>query len=337
MSAFEVHGRKFEVWDVHASRHEYYFEPPRSLRHLLLRSIKDPRDAPVLFLLFDIVVFAVPWLATVCLLKSSAVSFAFWAVNVWLFQERFLIGMRHSHKGLFKSRFADWAVLAVLSPLFGIPCGLYYLHVVVHQWDLSSTETYQRDNPLHFLVYWLRFLLLIWFELPYYALRRRRLALALGACAGTICFFGMVWASMAWMFVLPTIVNSLLFMFSNWSQHIFIDPSKPRCDYHMTYNLINDPCNQRTFNDGYHIEHHANSRKHWSELPSSFVQNIDRYVEEDAIVFEGLNVFKVGMLVFLGRYDILAEHVVPLAPRSPEGVEAWLRSRLVPIGRCDSA
>ena len=24
---------------------------------------------------------------------------------------------------------------------------------------------------------------------------------------------------------------------------------------------------QRTFNDGYHLEHHVNSRRHWTEVP----------------------------------------------------------------------
>ena len=41
-------------------------------------------------------------------------------------------------------------------------------------WDLSSTEPYQRDNFLHFIYYYLRFLLAIWIELPFYAWRRSR-------------------------------------------------------------------------------------------------------------------------------------------------------------------
>mmetsp|Transcript_4617 Transcript_4617/g.16796 ORF Transcript_4617/g.16796 Transcript_4617/m.16796 type:complete len:84 (-) Transcript_4617:416-667(-) len=55
-------------------------------------------------------------------------------------------------------------------------------------------------------------------------------------------------------------------VFGNWSQHIFVDPKKPDCNYHLTYNIINTPLNQKTFNDGYHLEHHVQSRRHWSEV-----------------------------------------------------------------------
>ena len=54
------------------------------------------------------------------------------------------------------------------------------------------------------------------------------------------------------------------------SQHIFIDPSSPRSPYGMTYNCVAFAGNQRSFNDGYHICHHANSRLHWSQLPAHF-------------------------------------------------------------------
>ena len=69
---------------------------------------------------------------------------------------------------------------------------------------------------------------------------------------------------------------------------------------------------QRTFNDGYHVEHHLHSRRHWTEarvyrllschtqnsrgatlmfvvraqLPGNFMANVDKYAEEDAVVFE---------------------------------------------------
>ena len=56
------------------------------------------------------------------------------------------------------------------------------------------------------------------------------------------------------------------------SQHIFIDPSKPRSAYGMSYNCVNFSGNQRSFNDGYHTIHHLNSKLHWTQLPQHFIQ-----------------------------------------------------------------
>jgi len=42
-------------------------------------------------------------------------------------------------------------------------------------------------------------------------------------------------------------------VFGNWSQHIFVDPTKPECNYHLTYNVINTPNNQTSFNDGLYL------------------------------------------------------------------------------------
>ena len=113
-----------------------------------------------------------------------------------------------------------------------------------------------------------------------------------------------------------------------------MDPLKPRCNYHLAYNVVNDGCNQRSFNDGYHVEHHLNPRRHWTDLPGSFAENVGRYAEEDAVVFEGVDNMAVGVLVMLGRYDVLARHLVQLrepARTRGEG-EEFLRARLVPIG-----
>jgi fatty acid desaturase len=256
----------------------------------------------------------------------------------------------YSHRAVFKNAWLNSCVLTVLSPFFGVPCGLYYLHhVVMHHVednhagrDLSSTEPYQRDSLLHFGLYWLRFVALVWFELPAYALRTRRYGLAFfsawctcagAALVGTLLQADAYWHGAVWLFVMPTLLNSLLLMLGNWSQHIFIDPDAPRSDYHLTYNVINSACNQRTFNDGYHTEHHLNSRKHWSELPSSFMSNLQRYAEEDAIVFKDTDFISIGCLVFRQRYDLLARHYVQLRhpPRSVQEIEAKLRACLRPV------
>ena len=311
--------------------------------------IKDHRDLPMLYMLFNVVVTTIPAAAVVFACGSNWLGLAYWICNMALFQERFIIGLHYySHRGLFKNPTINAIVPLLLSPFFGVPSGMYHLHhCIMHHsennlkgWDLSSTEPYQRDSVCHFLIYWMRFLFAVWVELPFYAFRRQRYGLALSAATAIVCFWVALLVLYAlnpcgtfWVFMVPTVVNSFLMMMGNWSQHIFVDPLKSRSNYHLTYNVVNDECNQRSFNDGYHTEHHLNSRKHWSELPASFAENIKTYAAEDAIVFEKLDPITVGLLVFLQKYDTLAKHLVQFRKpaRTTAEVETFLRARLVPI------
>ena len=64
------------------------------------------------------------------------------------------------------------------------------------------------------------------------------------------------------------------------SQHIFINPDKPDSPYGMAYNCLACLDNAVTFNDGYHIEHHLNSKTHWSELPVRYLDNLAQHARE---------------------------------------------------------
>jgi len=121
------------------------------------------------------------------------------------------------------------------------------------------------------------------------------------------------------------------------SQHVFVDPDTPADDYTLTYNCLACPDNARTYNDGYHIVHHANSRLHWSELPARFLQTLEQHDRRDGLCFEGIGFFDVGVAVFTGRLGWLADRVVPCGPRqarrSREEWVALLRRRLQPVVR----
>jgi fatty acid desaturase len=337
---------KLTCKDLTAQRNEYFFKPPSLFR--LESLIKDPRDETILYLLYNIFTMTIPGALLVFAYPSHCLGCLFLATNMFLFQERFMLGQHYySHRGLFKSKSMDTVVLWVLSPFFGLPSGLYHTHhVLMHHsennrrlMDSSSTELFQRDNPFHFFLYWLEFALMVWVDVPIYAFRTRRYRLCLGLTLVVLSYFYSLKLFYAahptatlWVFILPTAINSVLLMFGNWSQHIFIDPEKPRSNYGLAYNVINHPCNQRSFNDGYHVEHHLNSQRHWSELPVNFMNNLDQYAKEDAIVFEGLDFFQVGMYVFLRRYETLSKHLISFnTKRTAEEAEVFLRARLRPL------
>ena len=85
-----------------------------------------------------------------------------------------------------------------LCALYGIPCLCYRLHhIVIHHaednvypHDVSSTEPYQRDNVLHFLQYWMRFLFASCVELPYYCWKKGRYDLLPSAAAAVPLYIG---------------------------------------------------------------------------------------------------------------------------------------------------
>lgn len=335
--------------DVKASRREWWVTPPRRLDRMISNLLCDTRDAAIARMLVNVMCLTVPAAAQAYMSRSHCIGSIYFVCNLLFMQERFVLGLHYAtHRSLFRSHWLGTVVLQSLGVLYGLPPGVYYLHhVVMHHGehnlfphDLSSTAPYRRDNLAHFLVYWLRFLCAVWVELPVYALARARYWLALQALASTACTAYVYWhlwllnpIGTFWVLLLPLVVGSFVLMFGNWSQHIFINAKLPASPYGYTYNSINSPHNQSGFNDGYHVEHHLNSRRHWSELPAAFVQKLDAYSQHEALVFRGLGFFEVGCMVFMRKYRALAQHVLPLCPAlsSPLAVEQVLRARVKPI------
>lgn len=214
---------------------------------------------------------------------------------------------------------------------------------------------YQRDSLIGFLHYWARFTFGSWFELPVHALRKGMTALFVQAVLSPIVYF----SAMYWLWqqepvaafftmVLPWVITSFALMFGNWSQHIFVDPTPYAAgmpdplaiNYSLAYNNINHSDNGLTFNDGYHIIHHCWATLHWSNMPQRFMDDIANHAKNDAFIFDGISVFDVGVMVFSGRLDKLAEHYVHYGqtptPRSKDQIVAELRRRLVPIDAPDA-
>ncbi len=86
--------------------------------------------------------------------------------------------------------------------------------------------------------YWLRFGLCTWFELPAYALRKGRTHQAAACAACGLAYWAAVAAlwrfnpvATLWAVLLPFAVSTFALMFGNWSQHVFVDPDRPRGAY----------------------------------------------------------------------------------------------------------
>mmetsp|Transcript_4993 Transcript_4993/g.16652 ORF Transcript_4993/g.16652 Transcript_4993/m.16652 type:complete len:415 (-) Transcript_4993:1721-2965(-) len=343
--------------DINKPRQEYYFKPPGFVTRWLEASLQDKRDMPIAWLYWNIMVTMYPALFLLWALPPSNLLGASYLVgfNV-LYMQRFILAMHYStHKRLFKkgsclgaSEFVNKFNICVVAPVFGIPCNTYWLHhVVMHHvdnnaWnkDLSATEGYQRDSFKHWLWYWVRFMVGSWVELPYYAFRKKRWDLFAG------CFLGMAGTMGAyayahalnpitsfWTMAAPFIAVSTAMMFGNWSQHAFIKPEDPRCNFGLAYTVLNHPDNQKSFNDGWHTLHHVNSQLHWSEFPETFVKRLAEHAEKDSLVFDQVGFFDVGFALFTGNHGFLADRYVNIGQkkRTREEVIALLKQRLAPL------
>merc|ERR1712086_705864 len=346
------------AFDQNSTRREYQFPLPKAVHDIMDPDLADKRDAMMLDLKFNIT----------CVLFPS-IAFQFWmptALSGWatyfglfhlflvyfFYTQRFILMLHYSeHKRLFKPS-SNLTVLHglcpyVLAPIFGIPPGCYRLHhVVMHHLednmfpeDLSSTMPYQRDNFLHFLHYWGKFFFCIHFELPYYAFKSRRYdmfaqnIICHSLWIGAIYYlYGINPTATLFTAILPFCVTSVLLMWGNWCQHMFVDPKRPTDDHALTYNCINHIENLYTFNDGYHIVHHINSRVHWSDMPQRFLDELPTYADKGAICFNNLHFMQVGVLVMTGQWSALYDAYIQLSdePKSEKEVVEMMKRRLAP-------
>ncbi|MEM9820001.1 MAG: fatty acid desaturase, partial [Bacteroidota bacterium] len=142
-----------------------------------------------------------------------------------------------------------------------------------------------------------------------------------------LCFIN--WKATLLVFGLPFVVIRFAMMAGNWGQHAFIDASDPSNNYRNSITLINSLYNRRCFNDGYHIGHHLRPHMHWTDMPNDFIRNKDKYAENKAIVFEGMDFQTVWFWLMLKRYDVLADRFVNInnVYQSKEEIIAFLKER----------
>ena len=101
-------------------------------------------------------------------------------------------------------------------------------------------------------------------------------------------------------------------MCTNWSEHAFIDHAAPHNVYRNTITCINTVYNRLVFNNGYHLGHHIKPSLHWTDMPGELLTDRLTYAREGAIVFEGLDFYRIWLLLMTKQYRMLARHCVKL-------------------------
>ncbi|CAB9511707.1 Fatty acid desaturase [Seminavis robusta] len=349
-----------DILELTSERCEAPVRLPAPIEDWLARNaglVHDPRDGIMISLVFNITCAAGLLYALLWYYPSHWLGLFTQCFYFAVFETRFIL-MKHyaEHQRGFSTLFG-WYVSGVLSTLAGLPPGLYGLHhLFMHHIgnnavgdDLSATECYQRDNILHWLVYCGKHYFCM-ATLPMYAFSRQRPGLALASLGGTaywVLFIRYTWSVnkhfAIWALIVPFCALQAFLMFGNFCQHIFVHPKVgSMTDKHgyefncaIAYQSINHFDNLITFNDGYHVTHHVNSRVHWTRHPEHFLTNLEKYVENDTLVINGLGVPEIGFYAFTGRLDIIADHVVHFTKekRKKEDVIADLKLRLQPIVR----
>jgi hypothetical protein len=313
--------------------------------------IRDERDLPFMHLTFKLTITLLP-LAVLLYLPLLHGWYWWLAASVYLFLNTITFKgpfslMLHCaiHRTLFKKEynFMNYYLPWILAPLFGHSPETYYSHHIgMHhvennlEEDESSTMPYRRDSLRGFFVYFGIFFFSGVYRLAAYFFHKKRNSLLYRSVRGELLYI--LWAvgmslinfkATMVVFLIPLLIYRFVAMLGNWSQHAFICPEDPGNLYKSCVTCINTKYNRKCWNDGYHISHHVKQNMHWTEHPAFFQKTMDKYITNNAIVFDGIHFLHVFFYLMSKRYDLLAKNFVNLGNRfkSDEEVIQLLKNR----------
>ena len=322
----------------------------------LVGLIHDERDLPFVYLCLKLTFIVIPF--SILMFVPGvfrwwiAVPFLVW--NIVIYLGPFILMMHNtSHRPLFKKRYRllNHYIPWVLGPFYGETPETYFgHHVVMHHVennlpdDLSCTMNYRRDSIKSFAIYFFLFFIFGITDLSYYFKRKEKWNFLRKIMLGEIGFFAMcilLWqinpAATLTVFVIPLVAARFGMMSGNWAQHAFVDASDPANNFKNAITCINCRYNWRCFNDGYHIGHHLRPTLHWTQMPLEFERNIEKYRDNESVVFEGIDYLQIWFLLVTKNHRKLASHFVDLREkvRTQEEVVMFLKQRLaaIPIRR----
>ena len=321
-------------------------EKPSAYYRFVCKLIVDERDVPFFGTMLKISL--VMWSLALLLFWPGMFRWwmapLYWIPMFWLLPTFILMMHSTAHRRFFRREY-DWANKLIpwfIGPFLGeTPESYFSHHIGMHHpennlpTDKSSTMGRQRDSFLSFLGYYSRFILIGLYETSSYLFRsgRRKLArnILVGEGVSILVAGGLAvycWQASLVVFVIPAFVVRFLMMAGNWGQHAFVDRNDPNNPYRNSTTFINTPYNHRAFNDGYHIGHHEDQRRHWTDMPTEFRENKQRYIDNESAVFLGLDNFSVWLLLMLKQYAFLASRYVDLGgQKSQAQIIALLRER----------
>ncbi len=310
------------------------FTPPNNYNFFdkfFLNLINDERDLPFVYLTLKITFTMVPIGIALYFVENTWVwallAILYFFLNNFTYKGPFGL-MLHctSHRKWFKRKYElmNHYLPWVIGPFFGQTPETYYVHHIhMHHAennlddDISSTMFYQRDNFRDWLAYLVNFIFQGLKQLIGYFKMRNRTKLATRALRGEVSFillcFGLSFISFSatlMVFILPFIISRIIMMMGNFTQHAFVDPEDPANPYKNSITCINVKYNHKCWNDGYHISHHIKPHLHWTEHPKYFKKTLDKYVENKAIVFDGIDYLPIFFYLMAKNYKKLAEHIV---------------------------
>lgn len=316
-----------------------------------LRFIKDERDLSFIYLTLKISFTLIPlglllYMPFIHDRTWWMIAIVYAYLNNFAFKGPFGL-MLHctSHRVFFRKQYSylNYYLPWVVAPFFGHSPETYFAHHIgMHHAennlkdDESSTMPFQRDSLKDFLIYSGKFLFRGVYDLVRYFDYKKRKNLMIRSARGELLFilFCIVMSFISfkatlWVFIIPMFIYRLVAMMGNWAQHSFIDAADPGNEYKNSITCINTKYNLKCWNDGYHISHHEKQTMHWTEHPVYFQKTLDKYVSNDAIVFDGIHFLHVFMWLMRKRYDLLAKNFVKLGNKfnTTEEVETFLKSR----------
>ncbi|MDB5250459.1 MAG: fatty acid desaturase [Segetibacter sp.] len=314
----------------------------------VLKFMNDKRDLPFIYLSLKISLIFIPF--ALYLFLGNTVHWSLYIIylglNLIFFLGPYILMLHNTcHRKLFKKEYA-WLTKYIhwfLGMFFGqTPETYFHHHIAMHHTennlveDLSSTMKFRRDSIRAFIRYLTTFYFFGVIHLSFYFSKKNRKLFAWKVVAGEVsyilliallCYFNFT-ATLV-VFILPLIFTRFAMMAGNWAQHAFIDAQHPDDIYKNSITCINTIYNKQCFNDGYHIGHHLRPALHWTEMPTNFLQNIEKYRNNDVVVFTGLDYFQIWFLLMTKNYKYLSKKFVPLSDKltTPEDITTFLKSR----------
>jgi fatty acid desaturase len=323
---------------THISLHDPVFEAGVhvycSFDRFWLSRIADERDLPFIYLTLKITFTMVPiglmlYMPFITGIYWWIFAAVYFILNNFIFKGPFGL-MLHctSHRPFFKKEYSLLNKLLpwIIGPFFGQTPETYATHhLAMHhrennlENDLSSTMQYQRDSFRSFSLYFIRFFFTVIPSLAWYFNERGQTQLRNKVIRGEIIFFSICTVlcfvnllSTIMVFLLPLLLSRVIMMIGNWAQHSFVDEDDPGNFYKNSITCINTSYNRKCWNDGYHISHHIKPNLHWTLHPDHLKQNVQDYVNNKALIFEGIHFLHVWWYLMTKNYALLARNVVNL-------------------------